>query len=106
MPAKRIPTNDPTSSTARNQLRIDARPSLIIPAAMMPKVAEGHDLDEAIRRQPFLSLDHMVVHHRDLSDWPANIHEAEEQKVQKDFAPQRHRRVFVAPALTDSFLVQ
>ena len=39
IPAKRIPTNAATSRTARNTFLIEARPSLIIPAAMMPSTA-------------------------------------------------------------------
>jgi len=39
MPAKRIPANAPTSNAARKMLLIAARPSLMIPAAMMPSTA-------------------------------------------------------------------
>src|SRR5262249_15882495 len=53
-------------------------------------VTEGHNLHEAILCQPSTLLDHVIEHHGDLRDWTTDVHEAEEQKIQKHLAPGRH----------------
>jgi hypothetical protein len=35
----------------------------------------------------------VIEHHRDLRHWPADVDEAEEQKIEKYFAPRRHLMV-------------
>jgi hypothetical protein len=62
-------------------------------------VAESHDLDETILGQPPALLDHVIEHHRDLRDRPANVDETQKEKVEKHFAPRRHLMVCVGIVL-------
>ncbi len=62
-------------------------------------MAESHDLDEPVFGQPLALFHHVIKHHRDLRDWSADIDEAEEQKVEKHFAPRRHLMVCVGITL-------
>ena len=45
---------------------------------------------KAILGQPSAFLDHVIEHHRDLRDRPADVHEPQKKEVKKDFAPRRH----------------
>lgn len=56
-------------------------------------MAEAHNLDEAVFREPAAPLDHVIKHHRDLRDGSADVDKAEQQKVEKDFAPRK--RAFI-----------
>jgi hypothetical protein len=42
------------------------------------------------------SLDHVVIHHRDLRDWTTDIDETKRQKVEKYLSPGWH---FIDPGL-------
>ncbi len=44
-------------------------------------MAESHYLGEAVLREPVLTLNHVVEHHRDLSDRATNVDEAKQQEI-------------------------
>jgi hypothetical protein len=62
-------------------------------------VTEGHNLDKTILGQPPALFHHVIEHHRDLRDRPADVDETEKKKIEKHFAPRRHLMVCVGIVL-------